>query len=114
MRKKASIQKSFAILVLAAGCLWFAHDKASALMGSSAEPIGVSTDTGSVTDSRVQSDVMQALSAEPTFQKEGVSADVRSGVVYLKGQVSSLRIKQLASEIARNAGAVQIRNEITV
>ena len=66
-------------------------------------------------DAAVRTSVMDALSAEPAFKAQGLTADVQGGVVKLQGKVASENDKDLAARIAQRVeGIRRVDNEILV
>ncbi len=59
--------------------------------------------------------IEQALAGDPRTNELGVHANVRGGVVYLRGEVATEQRRQLVTEVVRAAApGLAIRNEVAV
>ena len=74
------------------------------------------TGSASINDnSSIRTDVMEALSTDPAFRSQAVSAEVNGGVIRLSGTVSSEAEKQRAMELAQSSNrGLRVLNQITV
>ena len=99
-------------IVFLAGSLCVSAGIASAEMNTKIENRFEAQDSQ---DSQIKADVMEELSSEPVFSHQGIYADVKSGIIRLKGEASSNAVKEHAARIAeRVTGAQRIINEISV
>lgn len=59
--------------------------------------------------------IERALAEDPRTHELGIHADVRGGMVYVRGEVAGERRRQLIGEVVRAvAPGLTIRNEVTV
>lgn len=65
-------------------------------------------------DKEIWYDIMQAIWWDPRLYQENIHVEVEGGEVTFSGTVTSLQERQLLAQMARDAGAVHIHNQVNV